>query len=320
VNSFRLDHLAPLRLTPEYRAYVWGGDRLRPGHVPTAEAWVIYAGDVIAEGALAGQTLAQAAEAYGEALLGRRALETTGLRFPLLIKVLDCRQWLSLQVHPNDAQAQALEGPGFFGKTEAWHIIEAAPGAELLCGFKHDLAPEELEAALRDGKAILAHVERMAVQRGETLLLTPGTLHALGPGLLVYEVQQTSDLTYRVYDWDRPLSAGRKLHIEQSLAALKPGPGPRPTPPPDVQSSAPALLTRSQYFELWLLGAATPAAMDTRHASFHALTVLDGAAVVETAGGATRLTSLETALVPAAAGEYQIVPEPGARLLAAMVP
>lgn len=316
---------SPLRLTPEYRPYVWGGDRLRPGHTPTAEAWVVYENDLIAEGALngqelAGQSLAQAAEAHRQALLGSHAVAATGLRFPLLVKLLDCRQWLSLQVHPNDTQAQALEGPGHFGKTEAWHFIEAAPGAEILCGFKHELAPHELEAALRGGKTILEHVERMAVHTGDTLLLTPGTLHALGPGLLVYEVQQTSDLTYRVYDWDRPLSAGRKLHIEQSLVALKPGAGPRPALRPPAQEGA-GQLTRSQYFELWLLEPrSTPARMDTRQISFHAVTLLEGAALVETTGGSVRLTALETVLVPAAAGKYQVIPEPTARLLAAMVP
>jgi len=316
----------PLRLAPEYRPYVWGGDRLRPGHNPTAEAWVVYEGDLITEGAmegrsLAGQTLAQAAEAHGEALLGRRALQTTGLRFPAAVKLLDCRQWLSLQVHPNDDQAQALEGPGHFGKTEAWHFIEAAPNAEILCGFKHSLKPHELEDALRAGKALLEHVERMPVHTGDTVLLTPGTLHALGPGLLVYEVQQTSDLTYRVYDWDRPLSAGRKLHIEQSLAALQPASRPQPQPAPATPPGQPALLARSQYFELWLAASqGEPLVLDTRGASFHALTVLDGAARIETAGGAVRISCLETALAPAAAEKYRVIPEPQVRLLAAMVP
>ncbi len=104
-----------LKLVPSYRDYVWGGDRLRPGHSPTAEAWVVWEQDEIESGSLAGKTLGEAAMRFGEALLGAKAMTRTGTRFPLLIKLLDCEQWLSLQVHPNDRQAVELEGPGQFG-------------------------------------------------------------------------------------------------------------------------------------------------------------------------------------------------------------
>ena len=118
-----------LKLTPAYRDYVWGGDRLRPGHTPTAESWVVWEGDVIESGPLAGKTLGEAAQEYGEALLGEKTISRTGTRFPLLIKLLDCAQWLSLQVHPNDQLAVELEGQGQFGKTEAWHVVAAHPAA-----------------------------------------------------------------------------------------------------------------------------------------------------------------------------------------------
>ncbi len=131
----------PFRLTPEYRDYVWGGDKLRPGIVPTAEAWAVYENDLIETGPWAGSTLGQVAAEHGESLLGERVLRQTGRRFPLLIKLLDCAQWLSLQVHPNDEQAVKLEGPGFFGKTEAWHVLDAQPGAELIAGGPSTAAP-----------------------------------------------------------------------------------------------------------------------------------------------------------------------------------
>ena len=105
LNSF-------LKLTPEYRDYVWGGDHLRPGQNPTAEAWVVFEGDKISSGVLAGKTLGEAAAQFGKSLLGTRTVLRTGTRFPLLIKILDCAQWLSLQVHPNDKQAVEIEGPG----------------------------------------------------------------------------------------------------------------------------------------------------------------------------------------------------------------
>src|SRR5574341_672 len=110
LNSF-------LKLTPSYRDYVWGGERLRPGHYLTAEAWVFWEEDVIESGPLAGRTLGEAAAQLGEELLGAKAISRTGTRFPLLIKLLDCAECLSLQVHPNDEQAAELEGAGQFGKT-----------------------------------------------------------------------------------------------------------------------------------------------------------------------------------------------------------
>src|SRR5690242_6726517 len=133
LNSF-------LKLEPVYRDYVWGGDRLRPGHAPTAEAWVVWEGDHIESGPLTGRPLGEAAAEHGQALLGRKAVAKTGDRFPLLIKLLDCAQWLSLQVHPNDALAVKLEGVGQFGKTEAWHVLDAKPDAKLIAGLKPDIS------------------------------------------------------------------------------------------------------------------------------------------------------------------------------------
>ena len=112
-------------MIPEYRDYVWGGSRLRPEIVPTAEAWVVYEQDQVADGPYAGKTLAEVVELEGEALLGSRVVALTGKRFPLLIKLLDCARWLSLQVHPNNQQAERLAGPGYFGKTEAWYVVAA---------------------------------------------------------------------------------------------------------------------------------------------------------------------------------------------------
>jgi mannose-6-phosphate isomerase len=139
------------QLIPVYRDYVWGGRRLRPEAERTAEAWVVFEGDRIRSGPLAGLTLAEAAEKQGAALLGTRAFARTGTRFPLLIKLLDCADWLSLQVHPDDELALWLEGPGHFGKTEAWHFIEAAAGARILAGLQAGTTRAEMESAIRGG-------------------------------------------------------------------------------------------------------------------------------------------------------------------------
>ncbi len=298
----------PLQLTPEYRDYIWGGGRLRPGIVPTAEAWVVYEGDCIAAGPLAGKTLGELAAETGEALLGSRAYAKTGARFPLLVKLLDCAQWLSLQVHPNDEQAVALEGPGNFGKTEAWHVLEAAPNATLIAGMKPGTTAETLETVIRNG-TIINHVQMLPVKAGDTIFMPAGTIHALGPGLLIYEVQQTSDWTYRVYDWGRPETDSRRLHIEKSLVVSRPDAVASALPLPPLTDGQPTLLCQSPYFRLEMLSAkAQSIALDTRGESFHAITILEGAARLIAPGGEVTLHRFESAVLPAACGQYQVEP------------
>jgi mannose-6-phosphate isomerase len=248
-------------------------------------------------------------------LLGEHAYGRTAERFPLLIKLLDCADWLSLQVHPNDEQAVALEGPGQFGKTEAWHILEADPNAEILCGFRPGSDAKAIEAAIRTG-TILDYTQRLPMHTGETIFIRAGTVHALGPGLLVYEVQQTSDITYRVFDWNRPASAGRKIHIEQSLAVFDPNASGQPIPPPSFKDGARHTLVGCPYFTLELLTLSqTPIQIDPQGRSFHALTVIDGAVRIHGAGWEMPAARFDTILVPAAAGAYTIQPLSHCKLL-----
>jgi mannose-6-phosphate isomerase len=267
--------IQPFKLTNTYRDYVWGGHRLRPGKEITAEAWIVYEGNQIATGPDAGKTLLEVAEREKEALLGTKPLAQTGLRFPLLIKLLDCNQWLSLQVHPNDEQAKQLEGPQHFGKTEAWYVIEAEKDAQLISGFRSGVDRDRIAAAVRGG-GIMELVARKNVLAGDIFFIAPGTLHALGPGLLIYEVQQTSDITYRVYDWDRPKSAGRKLHIEEAIAVLDPeatGKSMSESMPEDAIQQ----LVSCEYFALDLMeGESQQISLDTKGQSFSALTVVAG--------------------------------------------
>jgi len=305
----------PLQLLPEYRDYVWGGARLRPEIVPTAEAWVVYEGDRIATGPLAGKTLGELAAERGAELLGSRAFAKTGTRFPLLVKILDCAQWLSLQVHPNDEQAIALEGPGHFGKTEAWHVLEAAPAATLIAGMKPGTTAETLETVMRNG-TIVEQAQSIPVKAGDTIFMPAGTIHALGPGLLVYEVQQTSDWTYRVYDWGRPETPTRKLHIDKSLAVSRPDASASALPLPTLTDGKPSLLCACPYFKLETLYAEKqPIQLDTQGESFHAITVLEGTARLVTPGGEVTLKHFETAVVPAACGAYRVEPVTAFRAL-----
>ena len=308
----------PLQLLLQYRDYLWGGQRLRPGQL-TAEAWVVYEQNHVASGPLAGYTLAEVAAQDPVGLLGARTVERTGTRFPLLIKILDCAQWLSLQVHPDDAAAERLEGPGYFGKTEAWHVLDAAPDAQLIAGMRPETTAAALTAAIRDG-TILDWVQQQDVRPGDTVFMPARTIHALGPGLLIYEVQQTSDLTYRVFDWNRPATPGRTLHIEKSLAVADPSASAPAQPAPVLADGEWAELVTCPYFTLELiLGGDKSIALDTAGQSFHALTVIEGAAEVIARDGTLRLSRFDSAVIPAACGAYEIRPLDGCRVLKASV-
>jgi mannose-6-phosphate isomerase len=299
--------LYPFKLTPTYRDYMWGGKRLRPEADITAEAWVVYQEDLVVDGPNAGKTLAKVAELEGEALLGSRSVALTGKRFPLLIKLLDSARWLSLQVHPNDEQAVKLEGPGFFGKTEAWYVVEAEEGAQLLSGFRPGVKREDIQNAVGK-KAILDLVETRNVKSGDTIFIAPGTIHALGPGLLIYEVQQTSDLTYRVYDWERPATGTRKLHIEESIAVLDPEAGGDVIPAdPEPVTHGRKELVSCKYFTLELMaGFSGSVPIDMQGKSFSAVTTLHGSITVHDGEWSTELGALETLLIPAICGKYWI--------------
>ena len=312
LNSF-------LKLTPSYRDYVWGGERLRPGHYPTAEAWVVWEDDLIEAGPVAGKTLGEAAAQYGKPLLGEKAMSRTETRFPLLIKLLDCAQWLSLQVHPNDAQAVELEGAGQFGKTEAWHVLDSAPDAKLIGGLKPNTSPDALAESIRNG-TIIDHVQYANVKKGDNIFMPAGTLHALGPGLLIYEVQQTSDWTYRVYDWGRPATEKRPLHIEKSIRVTRADFTAPITPMPAIGDGTRHVLVQCDYFTLELLSAISNTIdLDTKSESFHAITVIEGQAILKADNEQVQLDKFQTAVVPAKTGEYQFQPLTDCRALKSSV-
>jgi mannose-6-phosphate isomerase len=308
-----------LKLVPSYRDYVWGGDRLRPGQSPTAESWVIWEEDQIESGPLAGKTLGEVASEFGDAFLGAKAMSRTGTRFPLLIKLLDCAQWLSLQVHPNDEQAVELEGAGQFGKTEAWHILEAQPNATLIAGLKPDTSAATLADSIRNG-TIIEHVQYALVSAGDTVFMPAGTLHALGPGLLVYEVQQTSNWTYRVYDWGRPQTEARKLHIDKSIQVTRADFAAPVIPMPGCEDGSQQKLIECEYFTLELLCASTNTIeLDTQRASFHAITLIEGRAMLRAGDETLELDKFHSAVIPANTGSYQFQPLTNCRALKSSV-
>lgn len=311
-----------LPLAAEYRERVWGGQRLKAADPPVGEAWIAYGESRVSAGAYAGHTLDEIAAEYGAELLGEHVAERYEWRIPLLVKLLDCADWLSVQVHPNDEQAARLVGPGAPGKTEAWHFLEAEPGATIYAGTKDGTTRETLTKAIREG-FILEVARRLEVRTGETYLLPAGTLHSLGPGLLLYEVQQASDTTYRVYDWGRPSRAGRELHIEESVAVTDPRKSAVLAPTPRLEATGAANVLSCPHFALDLLRvAASSLKADTAGKSFHVLTVSAGTADVTNGGETVRLGRHETALVAGGARAYEISSVEGTttELLRASVP
>ncbi|THF86705.1 class I mannose-6-phosphate isomerase [Deinococcus sp. KSM4-11] len=291
-----------LPLTPRYYPRVWGGDQLAPpapDGTPIGEAWIADGQSVVSEGPQAGRTVADLLAAHPDELLGHGLDASAG--FPLLIKLLDPRDWLSVQVHPNDEQAREMVGSGERGKTEAWHILQAAPDAELLAGVVPGTTPDVLAAAIRHGSDILALSQRRHVVAGDTIFIPAGTLHALGPGLLLYEVQQASDTTYRVYDWDRPASAGRRLHIEDSVRVTD------PRKQGEFRAAHDTLglgeLVACEYFTL--RGVPGEQAQDTA-GRFQIVTTVEGSLTLEAGLNSLELPLYATALVPATTGLYHL--------------
>ena len=303
-SSLRLgQRLLPLE--PQFRERVWGGQLLRAADPPIGEAWVAFGDSVVASGPRAGRKLTDLTAEHGAELLGSAVHLRYGRRFPLLAKILDCADWLSVQVHPNDEQARRMVGPDEFGKTEAWFFLTAAPDARILLGVRAGTTPAELASAIRGGR-VAEVAEQVPVRSHEAVLIPAGTLHALGPGLLLYEIQQQSDTTYRAYDWGRPQTTGRKLHIEESVEVTTTD---VPSRPKSVVTGTPgsADAVECAFFDLDLVRAvADPLDLDTGGGSFHLLTTIEGAAEILAGDELVRLERFETVLVAGAAGAYRV--------------
>ena len=217
---------SPLTFQPIFMERVWGGRRLEsefgkklPPHRPIGESWEIVdrpeAQSFVRNGSLRGKTLHELWTHYQDEIFGD---VPDSPRFPLLVKLLDAHDKLSLQVHPPEKFADRLGGQP---KTEFWYVAAANPGAELYLGFHESMTRDQFEKALRDGTAA-DHIHKVRVKSGDAAFLPAGRLHALGAGTLLIEVQQNSDTTYRVFDWNRVDDRGkqRELHIDQALQCI----------------------------------------------------------------------------------------------------
>lgn len=221
--------LYPLKFTPIMKDRLWGGDKLqrlfdKPSETnTTGESWELSAvkGDVsvVCNGDLQGKSLQALIDEYGADLMGQDVIDRFGGEFPILIKFIDAKQDLSIQLHPNDKLAK--ERHNSFGKTEMWYIMDADPGAKLIVGFNRDVEKEEYVESL-DNDSLLDLLNYEEVKEGDTFFINTGKIHAIGAGVMLAEIQQTSDVTYRVFDFNRRDKHGnlRELHTEMAVDAI----------------------------------------------------------------------------------------------------
>ena len=303
----------PFLLYPVLHVKVWGGRKLEThlykvlptSEEPYGESWELHDACTVANGALAGRTLGDLLREHGAALVGEGHDPAAG--FPLLAKLLDAADWLSIQVHPNDAQAAELEGEPR-GKTEAWLVLHAEPGAQIVIGVQNGITRQAMADAIRAG-TLEQHVVYADVSAGDVLLLKANTVHALGPGLLVYEIQQSSDTTYRLYDWNRAGLDGkpRQLHIEKGVRVSNVDYLPQIMHPAAPDSGS-VTLVESAYFrtDLHRLDAAANAHEFATGGTFHALTCTRGEVTVTGGGAAVTFTTGQTVLIPAALAAFSL--------------
>lgn len=321
---------APMKLRASLHETIWGGQRLRdvggkalPEGQLIGESWETADDALIIEGPYTGATLAFVVAAEGARFIGRRATEIYGVRFPLLAKFIDAQQWLSVQVHPDDAYAAAHEG-GKLGKTECWYILHADPGAQIIYGVTRPVSSAEVRAAI-ERVELESLVQSVAVAPGDAILVPAGTVHAIGAGIVLFELQEYSDVTYRLYDYGRLQANGkpRDLHIERGLEVMTYSPAPtiKVTPvaaPADGQGER-RILVACDYFveEEWRVAGQMNG--EVTDSSLVILAALEGAYTLRSAeGGALSVQRGETVVLPAGMGSYTI--EGQARLIRAYTP
>ena len=305
--------LYPYVLQPKLTEAIWGGDALvkRFGKhgdpaAKIGESWECWDENHVLNGRLAGMSVAQLREDLGPALLGD--IDASQI-FPILTKIIDAQASLSVQVHPDDAYAQRVEHQ-VNGKTECWYIMDAAPGAELVMGWTRDTSREEYERRVADG-SLGEILHRVPVKPGDAFYIPAGTLHAIGAGIIIFETQQASDLTYRIFDWNRtgPDGKPRALHVQKAGDVLDYRRS--QSRPVDELSYAyegfqrTALIADAHFLVERIIATETAAAMTT-HGRPLIIMSLDQGLMLSCEDDSAELAPYETALIPAAAQSVEI--------------
>jgi mannose-6-phosphate isomerase len=296
----------PLRPVAVLSMRPWAGSRLGGG---VGEHWVAGPGSAVTLADGRSVTLDDLAADAGAALVGTRGVALLGQRFPLLVKLIDAGDWLSLQVHPSDAIARRLAGPDAVGKAEAWLVLDANPDAHLVVGPRAGIAADVVRAGILAGTLDRPDCEAVAARPGDVYNVEPGTIHAIGAGVFVYEIEQPSDLTYRISDWGRPAVPGRSLHRAEALEAVRPELQAR-LAGSDWQLDGGSLTAPEFRLELIAPGSAAAARLPGG-ATPEIVTVVRGDVALEGDGWTEQLGLHETAVVPACVGSYRIGGNPG---------
>jgi mannose-6-phosphate isomerase len=296
--------LYPFLLIPIFDERPWGVRDLRPIYTravkdPIGESWLTWEDNRIANGPFAGRTLGELAKEFGRDLVGQAAPYED--RFPLLVKFLFPGDKLSVQVHPDDEQAR--KSGQRCGKTECWYVLRAEPGAQVALGLKPEVTLQQFEQSIHDQRAeeMLNWVE---VHSGDMLYVAAGTIHTIGGGMILVETQQTSDITYRLYDYGRP----RELHVAEGLAVTK-----LHTNAGKVLRSGsddPHVLVRSPFFQVEKMRLRDPLPSEVTTASPHVLVAIEGAGIVESqAMEPISFATGDAVVVPAGVGAYTVRPQ-----------
>jgi mannose-6-phosphate isomerase len=324
--------LYPMRIEPIYQYRLWGGRRLSgllsaplPGDGPIGEAWVLSDRDdhqsKIANGPLKGQTIDLLMEQYREQVMGKLASRFS--RFPLLLKFLDAQQMLSVQVHPSDAHPELLP-PGEMSKTEAWVVIQAEKGSRIYAGLRPGTTAADLRRSLADG-AIVDCLNCIVPSTGDAVFVPVGTVHTLGGGVVVFEVQQNSDVTFRLYDWghvDAKTGQPRPLQVEQAFACIDFNGGAGGQVAPCEETVAPVKRERlfnCGAFRLWRLFGKVPFTVGAP-AEPRVLVCIDGSGEADHDTIPYPISKGEVWLLPAEAGVCRFRPSGEVTLLEIAIP
>jgi mannose-6-phosphate isomerase len=290
----------PLKLYPAFQDYLWGGTTLKPTYpacdkTPIAEAWVLSChkdgnSTIMGSEVTLADFIAQNPDAVGEK--GKNFAF-----FPILIKLIDAKQSLSVQVHPDDAYA--LKNENSFGKTEMWIVLDCKPGAKLYYGFEKDITKDEFAARIADN-TLTDVLKAVEVHKGDVFFIPAGTIHAIGAGMLIAEIQQNSNTTYRVYDYGRVGADGklRDLHIDKALDVTD------LCPAPEYKNADPNVLADCEYFKVTRMQESYKGQV-TKEA-FKALLVTDGNATLTYDGGEMALDLYDCVFLPADMGDYAL--------------
>ena len=317
----------PLKFNPILKSMIWGGEKMRQykaidtDQKNIGESWELSGvpgnESVISNGKFAGRTITELIKEYGPELLGRHGYETYGENFPLLIKFIDARDDLSIQVHPDDAMAQSVHGQPF-GKTEMWYVVSADKDAHLMSGLSTEITPEEYVSRV-ENNTITDVLSDYKVQSGDVFFLPAGRIHSIGKGCFIAEIQQTSDLTYRIYDFGRLGLDGkpRELHTELAKDAIDYSVSEDYRTAYTAAQNEETQLVECEYFKTNLLDLTEPLSVDVKSKdSFMIVICLEGQGEMkDSEGNVVALKQGETVLVPAVTDQMAFLPQARLKVL-----